>query len=219
MGIVWLLTIAFLYLLILKDLSQNAYMREYWQGAFLPMPPWSDPGWFVKSLNENIGIQFGIPYAVFLVFFLMLVGWVHVMRFSSEVASRITMLLRSSIVLVTLIASALQLYPIFERMILFLVPIGLILIGKAVEAIYVRLQTIRAFRRLRYTLLAGYLLYGPVGDLHSKLPRSQNTSSISVPPWKPYASLEGWRCAVRLERRTTRLSLLCAVLWTGNDLL
>src|SRR6266545_6271409 len=33
MGILWVLDIVFLYLLILKDLSQNAYMREYWQGA------------------------------------------------------------------------------------------------------------------------------------------------------------------------------------------
>ena len=49
MGILWVLDIGLLYLLILKDLSQNAYMREYWQGAFLPMPPWSDPGWFVRS--------------------------------------------------------------------------------------------------------------------------------------------------------------------------
>jgi hypothetical protein len=57
MGILWILNIGFLYLLILKDLSQQAYLREYWQGAFLPMPPWSDPGWFMRSLNENIGIQ------------------------------------------------------------------------------------------------------------------------------------------------------------------
>ncbi len=49
MGVLWVLEIAFLYLLILKDLSQNAYMKEYWEGAFLPMPLWSDPEWFVKS--------------------------------------------------------------------------------------------------------------------------------------------------------------------------
>ena len=156
MGVAWLLTVFFLYLLILKDLSQNAYMREYWQGAFPPMPPWSDPGWFVKALNENIGIQLGIPYAVFLVFFLMLVGlvmlWFHQRGYA---------LALMGIVLVTIIASAWQLYPVFERMILFLVPIGLLLIGKAFEVIGARLRRYQ-LPGVFAILLAGYLLYGPV---------------------------------------------------------
>ena len=156
MGVLWVLEVAFLYLLILKDLSQNVYMREYWQGAFLPMPPWNDPGWFAKSLNENIGIQFGIPYAVFVVFFLMLVGWVmlwfHLRSYAIAFAN---------ILLITLVASALQLYPVFERMILFLIPIGLILIGKAVEAFHQRVQRFNLLGRLSVLFLAGYLLYGP----------------------------------------------------------
>jgi hypothetical protein len=156
MGVLWLLNIACLYLLILNDLSQNAYMREYWQGAFLPMPPWSDPGWFAKSLNENIGIQFGIPYAVFVVFFLMLVGWIRLWFQQRGVAIAI-----ASILLATLIASALQLYPVFERMILFLVPIGLILIGQAVEALHRRVQRFPILGPLFVVFLAGYLLYGP----------------------------------------------------------
>ncbi len=75
MGILWIAEIALLYSLILKDISQNAYMREYWQGAFLPMPPWSDLGWFNTAINQDIGVQFGIPYAVYFVFFIMLIGW------------------------------------------------------------------------------------------------------------------------------------------------
>ena len=157
MGILWVLEIAFLYVLILKNLSQNAYMKEYWLGAFLPMPPWSDPGWFAKSLNENIGIQFGIPYAVFVVFFLMLVGWV--MLWFQQRGYAVAF---ASILLITLVASALQLYPVFERMILFLIPIGLILVGKAVEALYRRVQRFRLLGVFSIVFLAGYLLYGPV---------------------------------------------------------
>lgn len=185
MGVLWLLEIVFLYFLVLRNLSQNTYMKEYWQGAFLPMPPWSDPGWFSRSLNENIGIQFGIPYAIYLVFFLMLVGWTLISlraprapaqapglrerraepevealgeQFSLNQGYAIAF---ASIVFVTLIASALQLYPVFERMILFLVPIGLILIGKAVEAIDLRLQRYRLPATLLLSLLAVYLLCGP----------------------------------------------------------
>ena len=75
MGLFWVTALGLLYSLILKDIQQNAYMQEYWQGAFLPIPPWSDPGWFGRSLRENIGVQFGIPYAVYFVFGLILAGW------------------------------------------------------------------------------------------------------------------------------------------------
>ena len=156
LGIVWLLNIAFLYLLILKDLSQNTYMREYWQGAFLPMPPWNDLGWFVRNLNENISLQFGIPYAVFFVFLLMLIGWVVLFVQTQGYA-----IIFACIILVTLGASALQLYPVFERMILFLLPVGFILIGKAVEVFYKQVQRFQLLGVLSTLLLAGYLVYGP----------------------------------------------------------
>ena len=157
MGLLWVVEIAFLYLLILKDLSQNAYMREYWQGAFFPMPPWSDPGWFMKSLDENIGIQFGIPYGVVFVFALMVVGWLVLWFRNPNYAIAF-----ACIVLITWIASALQLYPVFERMILFLVPIGLILLGTTIEALYHGLQKYQALGTAAVILLAGFLLYGPL---------------------------------------------------------
>ncbi len=157
MGILWVLDIGFLYLLILKDLSQNAYMREYWQGAFVPLPPWSDPGWFVTAIAQNISLQFGIPYAAFFVFALMLVGWIALLFSHQNYA--ITF---ACVLLITLIASALQLYPVFERMILFLIPIGLILIGKSIEFIYQRLQKYQPINALATLFLAGYLIYGPL---------------------------------------------------------
>jgi hypothetical protein len=155
-GTLWVLEIAFLYLLLLKDLSQNAYMREYWQGAFLPMPPWSDPGWFLKAIDQNIGVQFGIPYGVFIVFLIMLIGWLVLLYQNQSYAIAF-----ACILLITLTASALGLYPVFERMILFLLPVGLVLIGKAVQALYGRVQRFRLLGELFVLFLAGYLIYGP----------------------------------------------------------
>lgn len=157
MGTLWVLEIGLLYFLILKDLSQNTYMREYWEGAFLPMPPWSAPGWFIKSINENIGIQLGIPYAALFVFALMLAGWVALFFHNQGYAMTF-----ACILLVTLTASALQLYPVFERMILFLVPVGLMLLGKAVEAVYEGLKKYQVIGVLVTLLLIGYLVYGPL---------------------------------------------------------
>ncbi|HSL45968.1 MAG TPA: glycosyltransferase family 39 protein [Anaerolineales bacterium] len=157
MGMLWILNIGFLYLLILKDLSQNAYMREYWEGAFLPLPPWSDPGWFLRAIDNTIRLQFGMPYATLFVFALMLVGWVVLLLRNREYA-----VIFACILLVTLIASGLQLYPVFDRMALFLVPIGLALLGKTTEALQRGLERYTLRGTLSVLLLAGYLLYGPL---------------------------------------------------------
>lgn len=157
MGVLWLLNTGFLYFLILGDLSRNAYMREYWQGAFLPVPPWSDPGWFMQSIRENIGVQFGIPYAPFFIFALMLAGWVVLLFQNRNYGIAL-----AAIFLVTLAASGLGLYPVFERMILFLVPVGLILLAKAVEGLYLGLEKSRFLSISVTIVLAGFLLYGPL---------------------------------------------------------
>jgi len=156
-GLFWVATITLLYLLILKDIQQNAYMREYWQGAFLPVPPWSNLGWFSQVLNENIGLQFGIPHAVYLVFLLMLVGWFVLWKNQRSYA-----MVMGFIILFTLIASSLQLYPVLERMILFTLPIGLVLIGKSIELLYSTLPKRGSVHLLITAIIAGYLIYGPL---------------------------------------------------------
>jgi hypothetical protein len=157
MGILWLITIGILYLLILNDLRQNAYMREYWQGAFLPFPPWSDWGWFKSSLMGNIGTQFGIPYAVYFVFGLMLAGWFVLWQTKRNYA-----IVFGLILLITLSASALMLYPVLERMILFLIPIGLALVGKSVEFVEQRLRNPRWLGGTIALALTGFLVFGPL---------------------------------------------------------
>ncbi len=157
MGLFWVAALGLLYFLILKDIQQNTYMQEYWQGAFLPMPPWSDPGWFGRSLTENIGVQFGIPYAVYFAFGLILAGWFVLWQTRRNFAIAFGWIL-----FITLFASALKLYPVFERMILFLIPIGLILIGKSVEFIDQRLQNPRWLGRALAVVLTFFLVFGPV---------------------------------------------------------
>jgi 4-amino-4-deoxy-L-arabinose transferase-like glycosyltransferase len=156
-GLLWAVTLAVLYLLILNDIQQNAYMKEYWQGAFLPMPPWSDLTWYTRVLNENIGLQFGIPYAVYLVFGLMLFGWFALWKNQRSYATIIAFT-----ALFTLIASSLQLYPLLERMILFTIPIGLLLIGKSIEVLYETLPKRGSLNLLMTMIVAGYLVYGPL---------------------------------------------------------
>jgi hypothetical protein len=71
-------------------------------------------------------------------------------------------ILFACILLITLIASALQFYPVFERMILFLVPIGLILLSKTIEFFYYQFQKIQFPGVFATSILVGFLLYGPL---------------------------------------------------------
>jgi hypothetical protein len=156
MGIAWVINLAVFYLLVLKDLRQNNFIHDYWQDAFVPLPPWGNLGWYLTSINKNISLQFGLPYLPLLVFGIMLVGWVVLWRHKREYA-----LAFAFILLVTLTASALQLYPVLERMILFLIPIGSILLGKAADALN---QGLSARPILNFGIMLAfslYLLYGP----------------------------------------------------------
>jgi hypothetical protein len=157
MGVLWVATIVLLYLLLLKDLQQNAYMKEYWQSGFLPLPAWSDLPWFSRVVSENIRLQLGIIYVVPLTVTLLLLGWFHFWKRQRTVAFTI-----AAILLMLVTASALHLYPVLERMILFTVPLGLLLLGAAVELLYESLPIRGAANTLVVLALAGFLLYGPV---------------------------------------------------------
>lgn len=132
-------------------------MQEYWQTGFLPIPPWSDIGWFAENIHQNIGIQFGIPYATYIVFGLILAGWAVLWRSDQNFAICLGL-----IFLITLAASALKLYPVIERMILFLVPIGLLLLGKFIEAVHQHFQTKMFVDGFAVAMVSAFLIYGPL---------------------------------------------------------
>lgn len=157
MGILWLVNLALLYSLTLSDLRNNSYIYEYWQGAFAPSPPWSDWSWYLTTFQKNMDTQFGFSYAVGLIFILMLAGWG--VLFMQKRAFAITL---AGILFFTLFASSLGLYPVLERMGLFLVPIGILLIGKSLEIPAQRLRAYPIISTITLLALSGFVLYGPV---------------------------------------------------------
>jgi hypothetical protein len=157
MGILWIANIILLYFLVLRDLGRNAYMYEYWRGAFMPLSPWNAMNWFKGMMGGIIATQFGIPYFTFIVLVLLVIGWLILWLKNQEYAIAFAL-----IFVVTLIASALRLYPFAERMVLFLIPIGLLLLGKTVEALSQNLQKQRVVSVLAALILSGYLVYGPL---------------------------------------------------------
>lgn len=156
-GVLWLINIGFFFSLTLNDMRHNAFMHEYWQDAFVPMPPWLDLNWYVLSFQKNMDTQFGIVYAAGLIFVLMLVGWIILFMQKREVS-----IIIAGILFFTLLASSLGLYPLLERMGLFLVPIGILMIAKSLEFSAQRLRAYPIPSTLVLIVLSGFILYGPV---------------------------------------------------------
>jgi hypothetical protein len=157
MGVLWLTNIGLLFSLTLNDLRHNSTMREYWQGAFVPIPFWSDWNWYLETFQQNMDTQFGIAYAAPIVFVLMLAGWVTLF-----IQQRETSLTLAAILFFTLIASTLRLYPVLERMGLFLVPIGILMIAKSLEIPAQRLRSYPIPSVLVLFVISGFILYSPI---------------------------------------------------------
>jgi len=153
MGLLWLANLAALYFISLRGLSRNAYLSAYWKEGFIPLPPWSSLNW----LSELIAYQFDIRLIPLLVSVLILAGWFMLFHEQSSPA-----LAFAFITLFAFTASAYHLYPVNGRLSLFLIPLGILLLGKTVE--FLR----RVFFQNKLAsiggaiVLSGYLLISPL---------------------------------------------------------
>jgi hypothetical protein len=151
-GVLWLGNLTLLYFINLRQLSQNDYLANYWMEGFLPLPPWKDFVW----LNELMTYQFGIRFVPLLVSIWILVGWVALLRESRTLAIAIAFT-----ALFAFTASALRLYPVNGRLSLFLIPLGILLLGKVVEVAQ-RALSFNKFASIgAAALLGGYLFIPP----------------------------------------------------------
>jgi len=157
MGSLWVANLALLYFINLRDLSRNGYLINYWKDAYLPMPPWGDPNWLTTSFSDGVGFQFGIDYLPWLVLPLLALGWIALLRESPSLAYAVVL-----IPLLAFGASALRLYPVSGRLGLFLIPLGIILLGEAVEVLYKRLAFNRLWEIAAALTLGAYLICGPL---------------------------------------------------------
>lgn len=152
-GLLWLANLTLLYFLNLRNLSQNEYLADYWAEGFISLSPWSDLGW----MRDIINYQFDIQFIPLLALVLILIGWFALFREWKSLA--ITFVFTT---LFAFTASALHLYPINGRLSLFLIPLGILLLGKAIEFLQQTLSS-NKFVSIGITiLLSGYLLISPL---------------------------------------------------------
>lgn len=155
-GMFWLSNLGLLYFINLRDLSHNEYLVNYWKDAYIPLPPWSNPDWFLTNFVDSVNFQYGIQCAAWLVLALLLTGWLALLREKQNIAVAFAF-----IPFFAFTASALRFYPVGGRLGLFLAPLGIILLGKAVEVLQKYLGSNRAWTTAVTLTLSGYLLYSP----------------------------------------------------------
>ena len=133
----WLVSFGGVFLASLNALAANDFLMAYWQDYFMPMPPWSNPGWMLNTLTHFL-TYFGLSIPGWLALLLLLGGWIVLWRLRPSLAMIFALTL-----LAAFGAAALGKYPLGGRMLLFAAPIGIGLLGAAFEGLYRALIRIR----------------------------------------------------------------------------
>lgn len=162
LGIAWIANLGLLYLFSLQYLTQNKFLREYWQENFIPVPPWSNWGWFSTFFRGLLQAQIGITVSAWLVFILVVLGCISLLNKNKAYTGAIL-----TIFLFAAVASSLWLYPLGGRFSLFMVPMVIIFISQAVDAIEHKLQALFRWSSLIALLVGAYLVYAPMVDAFS----------------------------------------------------
>jgi hypothetical protein len=129
----WLGSFALNYFMVHLDVSQNSKMVEAWSGstAFMPLTPFSVESlmWYPKAFFSMFLYPGGLAFYG-LAAFCFIIGWVSVF-FEKRYACYVV----TFPIFFTLLASGLHMYPFQGRLILFLVPVMMMVIGQGVDRI------------------------------------------------------------------------------------
>jgi hypothetical protein len=130
LGAAWLASFGLEYFVSLRNIVTDGFLVEYWRKAYMPMPPWSDPGWFAKVYRSFLDTGLHTHWAMSVTFIvLVLVG-------ACLAGRQIPGVMLVLPALITLILSALQRYPFMHRFLLFLLPFAMLLMAEGIRFIY-----------------------------------------------------------------------------------
>jgi len=133
LGASWLISFGVEYIVALQYTVADIPLQTFWQKNFVPLPPWSNPQWFVKTYYFFLLIIMSrTDQAVsLLVSALTFIGIL-----SLFIKKRNLALLIILPFIMALVASAMHTYPLTYRFMLFLIPFALLLMAEGVERIY-----------------------------------------------------------------------------------
>lgn len=172
-GAAWLGTFLLLYIVSLQSLSNNHELEAYWTEFFMPVPPWQNWRWFPDRLLGIMRHPVGLSLT-WLSVLLVLVGIVSLFWRSWQKGLILVLPL-----VATAAASGLGKYPFGGRLLLFLVPLILMLLGEAIERIRLLLEHVNGWLSWIATLsLIALLAYTPFANAVQKLKHPRMVEEI-----------------------------------------
>lgn len=139
LGAAWMFSFGLNYLVSLRTLSADESLKQYWKNAFMPLPPWRDWGWFLKTYDVSLlrysGVGFQSDPLPAILAALALIGVIALLFRNWAI-----FLMLAAPLGMASIASMMGIYPIRGRLALFLLPFFFFLLAEAFRALYALLK-------------------------------------------------------------------------------
>ena len=159
LGAAWLISFGIDYLFILRQTAADKYFYTYWLKSFLPLQagdifPWLENVYykFVLIILDRTDLSAGYMVLIFAV-----IGGLSLWYRQRSLA-----LIIISPFIVTLIASALQKYPLSYRFMLFLLPFALLLMAEGIGKMYQIFAKINRYVALALCSIPVLLMFVPL---------------------------------------------------------
>ncbi len=133
LGLGWFTSFGLEYLVSLRHIIVDEFLIDYWRRAYVPMPPWSDRGWFRDTYYSFLFFAFHRADDLMALVTLALASLGSISLLTRD--RRIALLVLTPFA-VAVVASVFQRYPLKDRFMLFLVPFALLLMAEGFRAIY-----------------------------------------------------------------------------------
>ena len=162
LGAAWMLSFGLNYLVSLRTLSADASLKQYWKNAFMPLPPWRDWGWFLKTYDVSLlrysASGFQIDPLPTLLAALALIGGLALLFRNWQM-----LLMLLAPLGMTSIASMMGIYPIRGRLALFLLPFFFLLLAESFRYLYALLKKWHwSIAGIAYWVLVIFILWLPI---------------------------------------------------------
>lgn len=186
MGLLWMLAFAVHHTLVMKTLASNQHLLDFWRFAYAPLPPVSLAEWR-WYLDSALALVYLSMRHVGVAHHGMLAAWfdgLNLGLLALSVAGSVALAWRApriaaiglTVLLVTLAASALHLYPFRSRPTIFLVPLVHLGFAALVQTVLDR-RGLQA-RHLLAAVVAGFLLLVPASASWKVLRKPHNDQDM-----------------------------------------
>jgi hypothetical protein len=127
--LIWCLSFTTLYFISLRYPLSDNNVINYWQGYFMPWPPWSDMSWHYRAWIDLLRNPARLP-PIILTLVIIVLGWISLLYRRWQLA----MIFMVSF-LTVLIVSSFRDYPFGDRLMLFSLPLIFLLLAEGIERI------------------------------------------------------------------------------------